>query len=723
VAGWFRKAFAAPSPAQVKAWPAIRRGDNTLLLAPTGSGKTLAAFLCAIDELWRQAEKGDLAEGIQVLYISPLKALGNDIHKNLLEPLAGIRKRTRKRNLPEIRVAVRTGDTSQSERAKMIRRPPHILITTPESLYILLSSKRMAPHLASIRTVIVDEVHALCDNKRGVHLAVSLERLEARLQGRLQRVGCSATLSPLEEIAAFLAGRTGTGRQRPCKIIDAGMRKNLDVQVRAPLPDFLEASNTALWSSAYELLLEDVRRHNTSLIFTNSRYKAERTSLRLAELCDGKARIGAHHGSMSKEVRLEVEDDLKSGRLDALVATASLELGIDIGAVDMVYQLESPKSMATGLQRIGRAGHLLDATSKGRILCFERDELLEAAAICRSMIRGEIDAVRIPRGCLDVLAQQIAGAVAARDWQTDELFGLIRRAYPYRDLPRDQFDGVVTMLAGELPFEMSMAPRPLLMWDRLTDRLSASRSAAHVSVMCAGTIPESSEYDVFLASRNKKVGTLEGGFVDDCLRRGDVFVLGSSSWRVVGVRKNRLLVEDAPGSTPTVPWWLGPIASRTTEVGARVGELRREVASRLGESGLADWLQKHYHVGPHAAAAIIDYVREQQLSAGLVPDEKTLLIETWRDELGRLNVIVHSPLGSRINKTWGVAVAAAAKKKFRQDWSVVASNDVLLLTRREPRRIGIEFPRRGGVCVSDPACLAGTAYPSLAAEPPRRRAV
>ncbi len=681
VAQWFRKTFKKPSPAQAMGWPVIRRGDSTLLLAPTGSGKTLAAFMCAIDDLFRRGEQGDLPKGIHVLYITPLKALGNDIHKNLLEPLAGIRKDAGG-SLPQIRVAVRTGDTPQSERARMIRRPPHILITTPESLYLLLGSPRMSEALRSIRTVIVDEVHALCDNKRGVHLSVSLERLEARVDGVLQRVGCSATLNPLEDIAGFLVGYDETGR-RPCTIVNAGMRKNLDVQVMAPLRDFLEASNSALWSSAYELLLEEISRHRTTLVFTNSRYKAERTALRLGEAADEKTKIGAHHGSLSKETRLRAEDALKEGRLDALVATSSLELGIDIGSVDIVYQLESPKSVTTGLQRVGRAGHLLDATSKGRLLIFERDELLEAAAISKAMFAGEVDAVRIPQGCLDVLAQQIVGAVAARDCGADELFVLIRRACPYKELSREQFDAVLGMLAGEHPFQMANAPRPLILWDRAAGRLSPTRSSAHVSAMCVGTIPETSEYDVVISSSNKRVGRVQSGFVDDSLRTGDVFVLGSSSWRMVGVRKNRLLVEEAPGSTPTVPWWLGPVESRTSEVGARVGELRREVASALHDPNLAARLQKDYRLCPYAAEAIIDYVREQQLAAGLVPDEHRLLVETWRDELGRLNVIVHSPYGSRINRTWGIAVVSAVKENFGQDWTVSASNDVLLLTRRE----------------------------------------
>jgi len=683
VEAWFRKTFAAPSPAQVAAWPVIRRGDNTLLLAPTGSGKTLSAFMCAIDDLVSQAQQGRLTDGVQVLYITPLKALGNDIQRNLLAPLAGIREEAPE-DLPEIRVAVRSGDTTSAERAKMIRKPPHILITTPESLYLLLGSKRMSPNLHSIRTVIVDEIHAMCDNKRGVHLSISLERLEEVVDGPLQRVGCSATLSPIEEIAAFLVGCGNDRRQRPCTVLDAGMRKDLDVKVMAPLPDFLEAGNSALWASAYELLLKEVGSHDTTLVFVNSRYKAERTSLRIAELDDSRdAKIGVHHGSVSKEMRLEAEDRLKSGELDALIATASLELGIDIGSVDLVYQLESPKTIATGLQRIGRAGHLLDATSKGRVLVFERDELMEAAAIARAMMQGEVDAISIPRGCLDVLSQQIVGIVSTDDRESGELLSLLRRASPFAQLKDTDYERALAMLAGDNRFDMARPPLPLILWDRTTGRLTGARGSKQTSNMCVGTIAERSEYDIVIEHSSKKVGTVQSEFVDDSLRIGDVFVLGSSSWKVEGIRKNQLLVEEAAGSTPTVPWWHGAVSARSAEVGNRVGILRREIVARLKDEKVEDWLQQEYCLGPYAAAALVDYVREQQISAGVVPDHQRCLVETWRDELGRPSIIIHLPLGRRLNQTWGEAISAAAKREYHQYWSVTASNDLVILMREK----------------------------------------
>jgi ATP-dependent Lhr-like helicase len=581
VRDWFLSRFACPSPAQVLAWPAIRRGESTLLLAPTGSGKTLAAFLCAIDELCRQGQsRSGLPAGVQVLYITPLKALGNDIHRNLLEPLAGIRARAGKA-FPDIRVAVRTGDTPQAERQRQVRQPPHLLITTPESLFLLLGSGRMAPALRTVRTVIVDEVHALCDSKRGAHLAVSLERLEAQAAGPLQRVGCSATINPLEEVAAFLAGYGADGGPRPCTILDAGMRKDLDVRVLAPLPDFLAAGHDALWASAYELLVREIAAHRTTLVFCNSRHKAERTALRLTELAGDRLRIGVHHGSMSRDTRLEVETRLKAGELDALVCTSSLELGIDIGSVDLVVHLESAKSVASGLQRVGRAGHLLGATSKGRFLILERDELFEAGAICRAMREGRVDPIRIPRRCLDVLAQQLAGTVAASPRTDAELFALVRRSYPYADLPREQFDGVLRMLAGDRFFDLARPPRPLVLWDRASGRVSPARGAAMVAAMCVGTIPDTAEYDVFIEGIRKRVGRVHAEFVDDSLRTGDVFVLGSTAWKVAGKRRNQLLVTAAPGATPTVPWWLGPVIPRTDQVG-RDCRARRSDRTELG---------------------------------------------------------------------------------------------------------------------------------------------
>ncbi len=679
---WFRACFANPSPAQAAAWPVIGQGDNLLLLAPTGSGKTLAAFLAVIDQLLRAGLQGRLNDSVYVVYVTPLKALGNDIHRNLLEPLAGIQDAGGGR-LPELRVAVRTGDTPAAERARMIRRPPHILITTPESLYLLLASQRLAPALGTVERVIVDEVHALCDSKRGVHLALSLERLAARVRGPLQRLGCSATLNPLDDIARFLCGYEGD-QPRPCRIVDVGAHKELDLAVVLPLPEIVEASHAALWSAAYELLLAEIRRHRTTLIFCNSRYKAERTWLRLNELAAGEGlRIGVHHGSMSRETRREAELALKTGELAALVATGSLELGIDIGSIDLVYQLESPASVATALQRIGRAGHLLGATSTGRILVFDRDELFEAAAICQAMVQGQVEAAHLPAGCLDVLAQQIAGAVAAGDWELEELLACLRRAAPYHHLSRGDYEDVVAMLSGEPGLPLKDPPIPLVLWDRPTGRLRAARSAAHVTAMNVGTIADASEYDVVIGSSRKRIGRIQAEFVDDTLRHDDVFVLGNAAWRVTGKQRQQVWVEHAPAATPTVPWWQGGFEPRSLEVGRRVGQLRRAIATGVDDPALPAQLQRDYRVSADAALAMVAYVREQQLASSHVPDHEHLLVETWTDELGRLNHIIHCPLGQRLNQAWAEALVAALQQRLAEHWSSTISNDIIVLAHQD----------------------------------------
>lgn len=693
VAGWFHKTFEGPSPAQVKAWPVIRRGESMLLTAPTGSGKTLAAFLCAIDSLYKRLEEEPDLQGVQVLYITPLKALGNDIHRNLLTPLAEIAE-SAKGEMPEIRVAVRSGDTPQSERQKMVRKPPHILITTPESLYLMLGSKHMRKALVRVDSVIVDEIHAMCESKRGTHLAVSLERLEQlvshaeesssvpkntkKMHRSCQRIGCSATVSPLEEVAHFLVGYAKDGTPRPCTIVDAGMRKDLDVKVVAPVADFVSTGHDALWANAYERLVEEIKAHRTTLIFCNSRYRAERTVIRLRELAGESVKIGVHHGSMAKDIRLQAEQDLKNGKLDALVATSSLELGIDVGSIDLVYQLESPKTVASGLQRIGRAGHLLHATSKGRILVFQRDELFEAAALCKAMKDGAIDPVSIPEECLDVLAQQIAGCAVQQTWQTDELFARIKSSYPYRNLTEDTFLSVLRMVAGEHGLDMARAPFPLVYWDRSVGTVTPTRGAPSITATCVGTIAESSEYEVLIEKNRKRIGRMDATFVDDTLRTGDVFVLGSNTWRVMGKRKNQIFVEEAPTTAPTVPWWLGPIVPRSPQLGKAVGELRERMADDPDSGELREALRVEFGMDQRAIEAITSYIREQKLT-GIVPSHTRVLVESWNDELGRKNIIIHTPLGARINRAWGQLLQERLRKKD-EIWTCTSSNDLLLFT-------------------------------------------
>ncbi|NCO40117.1 MAG: DEAD/DEAH box helicase, partial [Armatimonadetes bacterium] len=533
VRSWFESTFERVTPPQAQAWPQIALGNNTLIFSPTGSGKTLAAFLACLNDLFRMGEEGLLRDQVYVLYVSPLKALNNDIQKNLLEPLRGIREHAERMGLqlPVVRSMVRTGDTPQRERQAMARKPPHVLITTPESLFIILATQRFRLAFEDVRYVIVDEIHALCDNKRGVHLSVSLERLQHAVGREFVRIGCSATQRPLEEIARFLVG---VGRE--CAVVDVGGRKNLDVKAVSPVDNLAESMMDAIWSSCYDRVLQEVHANKTTLIFTNSRYKTERTALRLNELeqyrAEGEpARIGAHHGSMSKEHRLEMEDKLKSGELDALVATSSLELGIDVGFIDSVIQLDSTKSVSTGLQRIGRAGHLLDATSKGRLIALDRDDLIECAVTVRAIMQGDLDRTRIPQNCLDVIAQHVVGAVAAQTWDPDELLTLFRRSHCYRDFPTEDYYRVLEMLAANYSFHLDQPPFEKLNWDKINRVLSPARSTRSIAFRACGTIPDEASYDVTLEAKDKRVGRLDEMFVNE-LRPGDIFVLGSTAWKV-----------------------------------------------------------------------------------------------------------------------------------------------------------------------------------------------
>ena len=679
---WFRDAFQNPSPPQVASWPRIARGKNTLIFSPTGSGKTLAAFLWCINELFRLGREEGLDDAVYVLYISPLKALNNDIQKNLVEPLAGIKEYAARSgvDVPDVRSAVRTGDTTASQRAAMARRPPHIFITTPESLYIILATTRFREAFRKVKYVIVDEIHAISDNKRGVHLSLSLERLRHLAGDDFVRIGLSATQRPLEEIARFLVGMAGDSKPRDCDIIDIGARKDLNVQVISPVDNLLEAHFDAIWGSAYDQMISLIRGHDTTLVFANSRYKTERTALRLNELSvESPVSVGAHHGSMSKEVRLEVEDKLKEGELDALVATSSLELGIDVGSINLVVQIQSPKSVSRGMQRIGRAGHLLDATSEGRLLVTDRDDLVESAVLVKAIMDGEIDTTRIPTNCLDVLAQQIVGAVAADDWDADELLDLFRHSYCYRDLDRRDFDRVLEMLSGNYAFDMEYAPYPKILWDKVNNVLVPERGARLVAFRASGTIPDVADYDVYFEERKTKVGRLDEGFVEG-LRPGDVFILGSSSWRVTGIRRNRVLVEDVYGRPPTIPFWTGDRASRTSGLGALVGRFRREMEEQIASGAPMRWLQAEYYVDEKGARAICDYFREQKLVTGELPSDKLVLIEHFRDELGLQRIVIHSSFGIRVNDPWAMALCQAIEDEYGYRPQDATVDDGILIT-------------------------------------------
>ena len=698
---WFEDTFGQPSPPQIVSWPKIAEGKSTLIFSPTGSGKTLASFLWCINDLFKMgsqkvSEYGEvpLLDSVYVLYISPLKALNNDIQKNLVEPLMGIKKYAQKAgvNVPEIRSEVRTGDTPQSKRAQMARRPPHILITTPESLFIILTTQKFREALRTVKYVIVDEIHAISDNKRGVHLSSSLERLQEFTQQDFVRIGLSATQKPLSEIARFLVGMDGEGEPRHCEIVDIGARKDLNVNVISPVDNLLEAHFDAIWGSSYAEMLSMINGHDTTLIFTNSRYKTERTALRLNELSeDNSVSVGAHHGSMSKNVRLDMENKLKDGEMDSLVATSSLELGIDVGSIDLVCQIQSPKSVSKGMQRIGRAGHLLDATSEGRLLVTDRDDLVESAVLVKAIMDGQIDTTRIPTNCLDVLAQQITGAVAADDWDVDDLFRLFRHSYCFKDLKREDFDRVLDMLAGNYSFEMERAPYPKISWDRVNDVLMPERSARLIAFRSGGTIPDVSNYDVYFDKRKTKVGQLDEGFVEE-LHTGDIFILGSSSWHVLGIERNRVIVEDVYGRAPTIPFWGGDRDSRTYDLGVLVGQFRREMGRMLDgpSSEILDWLQREYYVDENGAKSIYEYLREQKMVMDELPSNKLVVLEHFRNELGQQQIVIHSSFGIRTNDPWSMALSQAIREEYGFRPQTATVDDGILITVPTDNEIDVD---------------------------------
>jgi ATP-dependent Lhr-like helicase len=634
VADWFRRSFSEATAAQRKGWPPIAAGKHTLILAPTGSGKTLAAFLGAIDGFVR-----DPAErGTRVVYVSPLKALNHDIEKNLRAPLAGI-------DLPRpLTVSVRSGDTPQRERTAMRRRPPDILITTPESLYLILTSSAR-DMLASAETVIVDEIHAVASSKRGTHLALSLERLE-HLAGRpVQRVGLSATQRPLEEIARFLGGR-----DRDVEIVDAGARKELDLEVIVPVDDMRELGGAAevdgeprqsIWPALYPRLLELVQAHRSTLVFVNNRRSAERVAHRLNELAEADI-ARAHHGSIAREQRLEIEDMLKSGQLPALVATSSLELGIDMGAIDLVVQVESPKSVAAGLQRVGRAGHQVDVPSLGRFMPKYRGDLLETAVVVERMRRGEIEHTRVPRQPLDVLAQQVVAAVALDDWDVSELHDLVSRAYPYRDLSRAQFEGVLDMLGGRYPSDEFAELRPRVVWDRTAGVVRGRPDARRLAVTSGGTIPDRGLFGVFLADSGARVGELDEEMVYEA-RQGEVFQLGASSWRIEQITRDRVLVSPAPGVPGKMPFWKGDTVGRPYELGRAVGEAAR---TRRFSDDLDERAARNLHA----------YLDDQAEATGVIPSDRTIVVERFRDEIGDWRICILSPFGGRVHAPWALAL-------------------------------------------------------------------
>src|SRR5262245_54943177 len=673
VARWFSQTFAAPTPAQAEAWPAIQAGRHVLIAAPTGSGKTLAAFLAAVDSLVRQGLDGCLAEETQVVYVSPLKALSNDIERNLAAPLAGIRAELLRQGLADvaIRTCVRTGDTPSGERSRMSRRPPHIIVTTPESLYVLLGSESGRGMLTTTRTVIVDEIHALAASKRGSHLSLSLERLSALCPRPPLRVGLSATQKPIDAVARLLLGSHGDDPDdndhltRRCRIIDLGHRRARDLAIEVPSSPLEAVMSTEVWEQIYDRLAELIAGHRTTLIFANTRRMVERVTRHIAERLGGD-RVAAHHGSLAKEQRFDAEQRLQCGQLSALVATASLELGIDIGEVDLVCQLGSPRSIATFLQRVGRSGHAVDGTPKGRLFPLSRDDLVECAALIEASQRGELDNLAIPDQPLDVLAQQIVAEVAAREWNETQLYALVRRAWPYRCLARAQFDAIVGMLAEG--FTTRRGRRGALIHrDAVNGVLRCRKGARLTALTCGGTLPDTADYQVVLESQSLVVGTVNEDFAVESLA-GDVFQLGNTAYRILRVERGLVRVEDAQGAPPTIPFWLGEAPGRSHELSVAVSRLRGELASKLtadpsGETARR-WLAGELGIGAAAADQLVEYLAAALAALGCLPTHKTIVLERFFDEAGGMQLVIHSPYGSRINRAWGLALRKRFCRKF-----------------------------------------------------------
>ncbi len=739
VAEWFVRRFGTPTEPQEQGWPHILAGRTTLISAPTGSGKTLAAFLACIDRLVRKALAGDLHDRTEVLYISPLKALGNDIQKNLEVPLGEILALAGERGLlmPEIRTAVRTGDTLQAERRAMLKRPPHILVTTPESLYILLTADKSRAILRDVETVIVDEIHAVADDKRGAHLALSLERLEAlrrealamRLpsfppvipsvardlgvagadenpgsssrsllgmttgggESRLVRIGLSATQKPIEEVAHFL---TGSGRADPV-IVNIGHRRKLDLGIEVPPMPLGPVASNEMWDAIYDRLVALVGQHRSTLVFVNTRRMVERMAHHLGERM-GEENVAAHHGSLSRKLRLAAEKKLKEGQVRVLVATASLELGIDIGTVDLVVQINSPRAIAVALQRVGRSGHWRGAVPKGRFFATTRDDLVECAALVRAIKHGDLDRLIIPESPLDVLAQQIVAACAAEEWDEDEMFALARRAYPYRDLKRETFDAILEMLSEGIAARRGRYGA-YVHRDRVNGKLRARRGARLAAITSGGAIPETALFAVVAEPEGVVVGTVDEGFATESMA-GEVMLLGNSSWRIrrIELKSGRLLVENAHGAPPGIPFWRGEAPARTEELSAHVGEVREKISEMLPRTSpvgfsatqpevaaAVSWLKEECGLDDSGAEQAIEYILQGRAVLGAVPTETTVIAERFFDEGGGMQLVIHAPFGGRINKAWGLALRKRFCRGFNFELQAAATDNGLNIALAE----------------------------------------
>jgi ATP-dependent Lhr-like helicase len=686
---WFRKTFPEPTGAQRDAWPAIRGGRHTLIAAPTGSGKTFAAFLAAIDDLVREGLERGLEDRCQVLYVSPLKALSNDVQKNLQAPLEGIRNELFMSGLPDvaIRAWVRTGDTPQSERERMRRQPPHIVVTTPESLYILLTSDSGRKLLSTVRTVIVDEIHALAGNKRGAHLALSLERLAALTPKPPVRIGLSATQKPIEEVARFLTGTDGD-----CSIIDTGHIRERRLHLELPRSPLAPIMANEVWTEVYDRLAELIQSHRTTLIFSNNRRLAERAARHIAERI-GEEHVTSHHGSLARAHRLDAEQRLKKGELKALVATASLELGIDIGDVDLVCQLGSPRGISTFLQRVGRSGHAVGALPEGRLFPLSRDDLVDCTALLDAVRRGELDTLKILDAPLDVLAQQIVGEVACREWDEASLYDACRRAWPYRDLSREDYAEVIRML-GEGYSTRRGRRSAYLHRDQVNGKLRGRKGAKLTAVTNGGAIPDQFDYEVILAPAGLRVGSLNEDFAFESLP-GDIFQLGNTSYRILKVEQGRVLVEDAKGQPPNIPFWFGEAPARSGELSRAVSRLRAEADRRLslGEDLLA-WLKGEMQLDEPAARQLAEYLSAARAALGVLPTQERVVFERFFDEAGDQHFVIHSPFGSRLNRAWGLALRKRFCRKFNFELQAAALDDTVVLSLGATHSFPLEEPAK-----------------------------
>ena len=722
---WFLTRFGSATEPQEQGWPAILAGDTTLISAPTGSGKTLAAFLVAIDQLLRLAIAGSLASTTQVVYVSPLKALSNDVQKNLEQPLREIQQLALARGYlsSEIRTGVRTGDTLPTERARMLRNPPHILVTTPESLYLLLTAAKSREHLRRVHTVIVDEIHAVADDKRGAHLALTLERLDALVCGesRLspstfltgrdtppQRIGLSATQNPIELVGEFLTGaptqphRHQSDEESPsvftrsvenstkCTIVQVGQRRTLDLAIEIPSDELGSVTTNAMWEEVFDKLAAHARSHRSTLVFVNTRRLVEKIAFALSERLTpelGPDCVAAHHGSLSRELRLDAEQRLKNGEVRILVATASLELGIDIGSVDLVCQIASTRAVAVAMQRIGRAGHWRGAIPKGRLFATTRDDLLEQAALIRKMRAGELDRLEIPPQPIDVLMQQIVACVGAESWEEDALFAMVRRAYPYRSLTRALFDEIVKLLSEGIESSRGRYGAYLLR-DGVHGQLHPRRGSRSIAISNGGAIPDTAMFNVILQPEGIQIATLDEHFAVDS-GPGDVVLLGNTSWRIQRVEAaGRVLVEDAHGAPPTLPFWFGEAPQRTAVLCDGVSELREEIASRTAHVRPSDvlpghpevaaciaWLTDNCSVCSSAARQLIAYIVAGRAVLGAVPSKKTIVAERFFDEGGGMQLILHAPFGGRINKAWGLALRKRFCRGFNFELQAAATDN------------------------------------------------